>query len=225
MDKQSGKDFQRPQYMRLVKRMRPEDLLYIKSIDRLGRNYEEILDQWRMLTKEKGIDIAVLECRCWNAAAGYPPGEGFDGDLPQRYCPAGAVLRGGERAGKYPPVGNIVMRNYDFSMMSQSIAHSQHLWSFLDMVLAGWGAILLDGYLLRQPILSGEDNGDAAVTVLGMITGSHGPRLWPGRDPDSVAEGMYQVSGIGTAGMLAVGIGFAVFLALNLLHLRGKEAA
>ena len=70
MDKQSGMDFQRPQYMRLVKRMRPEDLLYIKSIDRLGRNYEEILDQWRMLTKEKGIDIAVLECRCWIPAGG-----------------------------------------------------------------------------------------------------------------------------------------------------------
>lgn len=61
MDKQSGKDFQRPQYMRLVKRMRPEDLLYIKSIDRLGRDYAEILEQWRLLTKEKGVDIVVLD--------------------------------------------------------------------------------------------------------------------------------------------------------------------
>ena len=61
MDKQSGKDFDRPQYKRLVKKMRPGDLLYILSIDRLGRNYEEIQNQWRILTKEKGIDIAVLD--------------------------------------------------------------------------------------------------------------------------------------------------------------------
>ena len=61
VDKQSGKDFDRPQYKRLVKKMRPGDLLYILSIDRLGRNYEEIQNQWRILTKEKGIDIAVLD--------------------------------------------------------------------------------------------------------------------------------------------------------------------
>ncbi len=61
MDKQSGKDFNRPQYKKLVKKLKPGDLLYIKSIDRLGRNYGEILEQWRILTKEKGIDIVVLD--------------------------------------------------------------------------------------------------------------------------------------------------------------------
>ena len=61
MDKQSGKDFERPQYRRLVRRLRRDDLLYVKSIDRQGRNYSEILEQWRMLTKEKGVDIAVLD--------------------------------------------------------------------------------------------------------------------------------------------------------------------
>ena len=60
MDKQSGKDFQRPQYKRMVKKLRPGDLLYILSIDRLGRNYKDIQEQWRVLTKEKGIDICVL---------------------------------------------------------------------------------------------------------------------------------------------------------------------
>ena len=65
MDKQSGKDFARPQYRRLVRRLRRDDLLYIKSIDRLGRNYGEILEQWRVLTKEKGVDIAVLDMPCW----------------------------------------------------------------------------------------------------------------------------------------------------------------
>ncbi len=61
MDKQSGKDFDRPSYKRMVRRLKKDDLLYIKSIDRLGRDYEEILEQWRILTKEKGIDIAVLD--------------------------------------------------------------------------------------------------------------------------------------------------------------------
>jgi DNA invertase Pin-like site-specific DNA recombinase len=61
IDKQSGKDFDRPQYRRLVRRMKKDDLLYIKSIDRLGRNYEEIQNQWRIITKEKGVDIVVLD--------------------------------------------------------------------------------------------------------------------------------------------------------------------
>lgn len=61
LDKQSGKDFQRPQYKRLVRKLKKDDLLYVKSIDRLGRNYGEILEQWRVLTKEKDIDIVVLD--------------------------------------------------------------------------------------------------------------------------------------------------------------------
>ena len=61
VDKQSGKDFNRPQYKKLIRKMKKDDLLYIKSIDRLGRNYNEIMQQWRVLTKEKGIDIAVLD--------------------------------------------------------------------------------------------------------------------------------------------------------------------
>ncbi len=61
VDKQSGKNFNRPQYKRLVRRLRAGDLLYVLSIDRLGRNYEEIQKQWRMLTKEIGVDICVLD--------------------------------------------------------------------------------------------------------------------------------------------------------------------
>ena len=61
LDKQSGKDFKRPQYKKLLRKMKKNDLLYLKSIDRLGRNYREILEQWRLLTKEKGIDIVVLD--------------------------------------------------------------------------------------------------------------------------------------------------------------------
>ena len=60
-DKQSGKDFERPQYKKLVRKLKRDDLLYIKSIDRLGRNYEEIQNQWRFLTKDKGVDICVID--------------------------------------------------------------------------------------------------------------------------------------------------------------------
>ncbi len=61
IDRQSGKDFARPQYQKLIQRLRPGDLLYVQSIDRLGRNYEEIQNQWRLLTKEQQVDIAVLD--------------------------------------------------------------------------------------------------------------------------------------------------------------------
>ena len=61
LDKLSGKSFNRPQYKRLLKRLRPGDTLYLLSIDRLGRNYEEVQEQWRLLTKEKGVDICVLD--------------------------------------------------------------------------------------------------------------------------------------------------------------------
>ena len=60
-DKQSGKDFNRPQYKKLLKKIKPGDLLYIKSIDRLGRNYEEIQNQWHIITKEKNADIYVID--------------------------------------------------------------------------------------------------------------------------------------------------------------------
>lgn len=61
IDKQSGKNFVRKQYQRLMKELQTGDLLYIKSIDRLGRNYEEVQEQWRLLTKTKGVDICVID--------------------------------------------------------------------------------------------------------------------------------------------------------------------
>ncbi len=61
VDKQSGKDFERPGYQELLQRLRPGDTLVIKSIDRLGRNYEEILHQWRLLTKTMDVGVVVLD--------------------------------------------------------------------------------------------------------------------------------------------------------------------
>ena len=61
VDKQSGKDFHRPQYQRLLRRLRPGDVLYVKSIDRLGRSYREIQEQWKLLTKDRSVDLVVLD--------------------------------------------------------------------------------------------------------------------------------------------------------------------
>ena len=61
VDKQSGKDFNRPNYTAMMEKLNEGDVLYIKSIDRLGRNYEEIQNQWKTLTKEKGVDICVID--------------------------------------------------------------------------------------------------------------------------------------------------------------------
>ena len=62
-DKQSGKDFNRPEYKKMVKKMKKGDLLYVVSLDRLGRNYNEIKEQWRILTREKGIDICIIDMK------------------------------------------------------------------------------------------------------------------------------------------------------------------
>ena len=61
IDKQSGKDFDRPQYKKMVRKIKPGDTLYVLSIDRLGRNYKDIQEQWRVLTKERGADICVID--------------------------------------------------------------------------------------------------------------------------------------------------------------------
>lgn len=123
-------------------------------------------------------------------------------------------------------IGNLILGNYNLSALSQPIAHSQYLWSFLGMALAGWGSILLGGCPLRQLILAGEGNGDSAVTVLGMISGAavaHNFGL--AGNADSVADGVYKVGGIGAAGMAAVVLGFVVLLAITVTHLPGKEDA
>ena len=124
-------------------------------------------------------------------------------------------------------IGNLVLGSYNLSALSQPIAHSQYLWSALGMALVGWGSILLGGCPLRQLILAGEGNGDSAVTVLGMIVGaavSHNFGL--AGAADSVAEdGTYVVGGIGTAGMVAVAIGFVVLLVITVTHLPKKEDA
>ena len=122
-------------------------------------------------------------------------------------------------------IGNLILHKYNLSALSQPVAHSQYLWSFLGMAAVGWGSILLGGCPLRQLILAGEGNGDSAVTVLGMLVGaavSHNFSL--AGNPDSVAEdGTYVIGGIGTSGKVAVVLCFIILLAVALTHLPGKE--
>jgi hypothetical protein len=123
-------------------------------------------------------------------------------------------------------IGNLILGNYNLSALSQPIAHSQYLWSFLGMALAGWGSTLLGGCPLRQLILAGEGNGDSAVTVLGMVVGAalaHNFGL--AGNADSVVDGVYTVGGVGTAGKVAVLIGFVVLLIITVAHLPRKERA
>ncbi len=61
VDRQSGKDFDRPQYQKLIRKLNSESVLFVKSIDRLGRNYTDLIEQWRVITKEKGADIVVID--------------------------------------------------------------------------------------------------------------------------------------------------------------------
>ena len=81
IDKQSGKDFVRPQYKKMLKRLKAGDLLYILSIDRLGRNYEEIQNQWRILTKEIGAYICVIDMPLLDTRSGMDLMGTFIADL------------------------------------------------------------------------------------------------------------------------------------------------
>lgn len=97
LDKQSGADFNRPQYKRLLKRIKKGDTLYIKSIDRLGRNYDEIQVQWKHLTHDIQADIVVLDMPLLDTR------KEFDGDTDFGYRPAAPFICGRNRTEIYPP--------------------------------------------------------------------------------------------------------------------------
>ena len=84
LDKQSGKDFERPQYIKLMQAVKPGDLIYVKSIDRLGRNYDEILEQWRVITKEKDVDIVIIDMPLLDTRRGKDLMGTFISDLVQQ---------------------------------------------------------------------------------------------------------------------------------------------
>lgn len=122
-DKLSGKDFKRPAYKRLIKKLKPNDTLVVKSIDRLGRNYEEILDQWRLITKEKKADIVVLDMPLF----GHPPGARLNRYFDFGHCFAAFKLCGPNRAGIYPPApgrGHCRCQSARGAFWAHQIAHA-----------------------------------------------------------------------------------------------------
>ncbi len=111
---------------------------------------------------------------------------------------------------------NLILGQVNFGIAAQPVAHSSHLWNFLGMVLAGLAFALAGGCPGRQLILSGEGDGDAAIFVLGMVSGAafaHNFAL--AGKPDALTDGVLSVGGISPAGMAAVGIGLAVCLLIG----------
>lgn len=98
VDKKSGKDFDRPQYKKMMKKLRKGDVLYILSVDRLVRNYKEILHQWYLLTKKKEVYISGTGY----APSGHQKRRGPDGHLYCRHCAADPFFRSPKRKRKYP---------------------------------------------------------------------------------------------------------------------------
>ncbi len=92
VDKQSGRDFNRPRYQELVKRLNENTVLCVQSIDRLGRDYQEIQEQWKYISKVKKSDIVVLDM----PPVGHPEGERPDGDVFERHCASGFKLCSGK---------------------------------------------------------------------------------------------------------------------------------
>lgn len=122
-------------------------------------------------------------------------------------------------------LGNVILGNFKgFSSYLQPISHASQLWNLLGMTVSGWGCVLLGGCPLRQLILSGEGNGDSAVTVLGMIAGaavSHNFAL--AGSAASLTDGVYSAGGISTNGKAAVFICLAILLAVSVVNTFKKE--
>ena len=125
--------------------------------------------------------------------------------------------------------GNLILGNFKgFSFDGQPVAHSDHLFNLLGMVLVGWGSTLLGGCPLRQLILAGEGNGDSAVTVLGMVVGaaiSHNFGL-AGKATSVAEDGTVKPGSVSTDGRIAIFIGLGVLLLISVLNtfVKKKEA-
>ena len=118
--------------------------------------------------------------------------------------------------------GNLITGHFNLGFSGQPVAHSDHLWNLLGMLLVGWGSVLLGGCPLRQLILAGEGNSDSTVTVFGMITGAafaHNFGL------AGVAASADAAGGVPTAGRIAVVIGIVFVLAISLLNMPKKADA
>ena len=119
-------------------------------------------------------------------------------------------------------VGNLITNNFKLGFAGQPVAHSDHVWNLLGMLLVGWGSVLLGGCPLRQLILAGEGNSDSTVTVFGMIAGAAFAHNFGLAGAAANAE---SAGGVSTAGRIAVIIGILVVLAVSLLNMPKKKEA
>ena len=119
-------------------------------------------------------------------------------------------------------VGNLITNNFKLGFAGQPVAHSDHVWNLLGMLLVGWGSVLLGGCPLRQLILAGEGNSDSTVTVFGMIAGAAFAHNFGLAGAAANAE---SAGGVSTAGRIAVIIGILVVLAVSLLNMPKKADA
>lgn len=123
-------------------------------------------------------------------------------------------------------VGNLILNGFHPTATVQPIAHHDYLWSFLGMMVAGWGSVLLGGCPLRQLILAGEGNGDSAVTVLGMIVGaaiSH--NFGMAGNADAMKDGVFAAGGVAFAGRVGIVIGLVLLLVISVANLHKEEKA
>ena len=119
-------------------------------------------------------------------------------------------------------IGNLALGSFKLGFSGQPVAHSDHVWNLLGMLLVGWGSVLLGGCPLRQLILAGEGNGDSAIAVLGMIAGAAFAHNFGLAGAAATAEA---AGGVGTNGRIAVILGIAVVLVISLANMPKKEAA
>ena len=119
-------------------------------------------------------------------------------------------------------IGNLALGSFKLGFSGQPVAHSDHVWNLLGMLLVGWGSVLLGGCPLMQLILAGEGNGDSAISVLGMIAGAAFAHNFGLAGAAATAEA---AGGVGTNGRIAVILGIAVVLVISLANMPKKEAA
>ena len=123
-------------------------------------------------------------------------------------------------------IGNLVLNKFDPGAAVQPVAHHDYVWSFLGMMLAGWGSILLGGCPLRQLILAGEGNGDSTVTVFGMIVGAAlAHNFGMAGNADAMVDGVFKAGGVALAGQIGVGVGLVLLLIVSManLHKEGTK--
>ncbi len=121
-------------------------------------------------------------------------------------------------------IGNLILGNFDMTAQVQPIAHHDYLWSFFGMVVVGWGSVLLGGCPMRQLILAGTGNGDAGVTVFGLIVGAAISHNWGlAGSADSMVDGVFTAGGVSAKGEIALIVCLLIAALITLFNIKGGK--